>query len=190
MGADRRDDEPHAGGPVVITLRVLLSRLRGLIGVRTRDRELREEIEAHLDLLTREHMEHGMPEADARAAARRAFGGIETVREAYRDQSRLAWASSFAQDVRFGVRLLARDRRFTFGAVIALALGISVNNMMFTFVNAVMFRDLPLEKPQQLVGSIRATRAAGRSACRTRTSTTGWRHPIRSVSSPQGPAGK
>jgi putative ABC transport system permease protein len=55
------------------------------------------------------------------------------------------------RDLGLAVRLLARDRRFTVGAVLALALGISVNNMVFTFVNAVLLREWPLAKPEQLV---------------------------------------
>lgn len=141
-------------------LRVLLSRVLDLFVGRRRDRELTEEIEAHLDLLTEEHLGRGMSREDARAAARRAFGGIEQVKEAYRDQRGLPLVDALGQDLRFGARLLAKDRWFTLAAVIALALGIGITNTVFTVVNA-LTRGLPVDNPDRIV-RLSTRDAAGR----------------------------
>ena len=61
------------------------------------------------------------------------------------------WLQDISQDVRFGVRMLTKDRRFTIAAVIALALGVAVNNSVFTIINAALIRDLPFEDPSRLI---------------------------------------
>jgi hypothetical protein len=84
---------------------------------------------------------------------------------------------SLLQDLRFAVRLLIKDRWFTLMAIVALALGIGANNAVFTFVNTVLLRPLPMPKPDQImwVGtcsrarSTSATKAARRSSTPVRT---------------------
>jgi hypothetical protein len=132
-------------------LRMAWVRLLAVVRGASRERELDAEIRTHLELLTSEYVGRGMSLVDARVAARRAFGNVAGVRDRYRDQYRFALLDALKQDARFGIRLLAKDPRFAVGAVLALALGISVNNMVFTFVNAALLRDLPLAKPEQLV---------------------------------------
>ena len=77
-------------------------------------------------------------------AARRAFGGGEQIKEEYRDQRGLPHLETLMQDVRFAVRLLWRDPAFAAAAIGVLALGIGVNNMLFTIVNAHTLRGLPI----------------------------------------------
>ena len=67
-------------------LRVIVARLVGFLSTRRRDADLNDEIQAHLDLLTNEHMRAGLSLDDARAAARREFGGVDQIKETYRDQ--------------------------------------------------------------------------------------------------------
>jgi predicted permease len=132
-------------------IRVLLSRALDLAFRRRRDARLTEEIQSHLDLLTSEYVAHGMTAADARAAALRAFGGVEQMKEVYRDQRGVPFADTLLQDVRFAFRLLRRDRAFTVTAVLVLGIGIGVNNMLFTIVNAHTIRGLPIDGADRVV---------------------------------------
>jgi hypothetical protein len=110
-------------------LRVFWSRFVGIF--RRNDSELDEEIQTHLDLLARENVERGMSPEAARAAARRSFGGVMRTTEACRDQRGWPLIDSLFQDVRFAVRLLAQRRAYTATAVLALGLGIGVNNTLY-----------------------------------------------------------
>ena len=136
---------------MLINFRVLLSRLAGLLRRGRRDGRLSQEIQTHLDLLTDEYMAQGMMLADARAAARRAFGGVDQVRAVYRDQQGLPFVDALTQDLRFAVRLLRRDPGFATAAVLVLGLGIGVNNMLFTILNAHTMRGLPIRGVNQVV---------------------------------------
>ncbi|MGH9321875.1 MAG: ABC transporter permease [Vicinamibacteria bacterium] len=132
-------------------LRVLVSRLCDLVRGGRREDELKEEIEAHLDLLVEEHIRRGMSVADAREAARRDFGGVQQVMEAYRDQRALPFWNGLRHDLRFAARLLVKDRGFALIAVITLALGIAANSTVFTFVNAATLRGLPVPDPERIL---------------------------------------
>src|SRR5262245_25466903 len=109
---------------------------------RHRDTDLDHEIEAHLDLLAQEYVRRGYSAQAAREAARRDFGGVEQMKERYRDQRGLPIFDVLARDVRFGARMLAKDKWMMLAAAAVLALGIAANNMVFTLVNAILLRDL------------------------------------------------
>ena len=132
-------------------IRVFFSRLLGLVFRRHRDEIVAEEIQLHLERLTDDYMKRGMTLEEAQAAARRAFGGIAQTKEAYRDQSGLPFVDEFVQDVRFALRLLRRDRTYSLTAILVLALGIGVNNMLFTIVNAHTLRGLPIDNVERVV---------------------------------------
>jgi predicted permease len=132
-------------------LRVWFSRTLDVVLRRRRDARLSEEIDTHLDLLAAEHIARGMSPDDARHAARRAFGGVEPMKEAYRDQRGMPGVDSLVQDVRFAARLLWRDPGFASSAVAVLALGIGINNMLFTILNAHTIRGLPIRAAEQVV---------------------------------------
>ena len=140
-------------------LRILLSRVLALFTKRRHDAELDDEIQTHLELLAEQHVRRGMSAPDARAAARREFGGVDQTKEVYRDQRRLPFVDTMMQDVRFAVRLLLKDRWFTLATVVALALGIGLNSTMFTIVNA-MTRGLPMKDADRMM-SIDARDGAG-----------------------------
>jgi putative ABC transport system permease protein len=132
-------------------VRVLLSRALDLLFRRRRDARLSQEIQAHLDLLTDEYIAAGMPPDEARQAARRAFGGVEQMKETFRDQRGLPFMDALAQDVRFAARLLRRNPGFTVTAVLVLGLGIGVNNMLFTILYAHTLRGLPVHHVDRVI---------------------------------------
>jgi putative ABC transport system permease protein len=118
---------------------------------RRREDRLAEELRSHLDLLTDEYVAKGMPAAEARAAARRAFGGESRIAVLYREQRGLPAVDTFLQDAGFAMRLLRRNPGFATIAVTVLALGIGVNNMLFTVLNAHTIRGLPLEQADRVI---------------------------------------
>ena len=115
-----------------------------------RDDRLDSEIQHHLDLLTAEYESRGMSPDEARYAARRAFGGVEPMKERYRDGLRLQWLEDLARDVRFGLRGMRRHPGLTLTAVLTLALGIGANTALFSVIDAVLLRPLQVEEPDEL----------------------------------------
>lgn len=128
----------------MIALRVFLARAKGFLSAGRRDREFDSEIAAHLALLEDDLVAGGLSREDARLEARRRFGGVDQVKMHCRDQRGLPALDALRQDTRFALRALAGDRGFTATVIIVLALGIGVNNMMFTIFNAHTIRGLPL----------------------------------------------
>ena len=113
--------------------------------------ELHAELRFHFDRLVADSIADGLSEDEARRRARAEFGGVESVKEACRDARGTRWAHDLAQDLRFSARRLVNERRVTLVAVLALALGIGVNNTQFTVVNAICLRGLPVSGADRLV---------------------------------------
>ena len=131
--------------------RVLLSRTLAVFTPRRGDVALNDEIQTHLDLLAEEHMRRGMSPDEARAAARQAFGGVEQVKEICRERRGFPLVQTIAQDVRFGARLLIRERWFTLTAAVTLALGIAATSTVFAIIHAVVLRGLPEDAANRVV---------------------------------------
>ena len=119
-----------------------------------RDRELREELDAHLRMAIAERMGRGQTREVAEREARRELGNITHIAEVTREQWRAPWAISLerlAQDLRYGARALRRTPSFTVAAVLTLALAIGANSAVFAVVHRVLLRPLPFPESDRLL---------------------------------------
>ena len=108
------------------------------------ERELDVELRFHVERLTEDYVRDGLSPSEARRRARLEFGGVEQIKEECRDARGTRWFHELVQDLTFSARLLTKERLFTCAAVAALGLGIGINNMLFTIVNASCIRGLPI----------------------------------------------
>jgi putative ABC transport system permease protein len=130
---------------------ILASRLADVVLRRRREHRLAEEVQAHLDLLTDEYVARGLPLADARLAARKAFGGVDQMKERYRDRRGLPSFDAFIQDAKYAIRLMARDRWVTAAVVIALSLGIGMSTVVLSVLYGMNLRAMPFEDADAIV---------------------------------------
>jgi len=118
--------------------------------MRDRERDLRDEINTHLEMATADRVGRGEPPGDAAAAARRQLGNIPQIQEATRDVWGRRWLDHLAQDVRYALRTFRRNRGFALIAILSLTLGIGANTALFEVVDAVRLRPLPIADPDGL----------------------------------------
>jgi predicted permease len=126
-------------------------RLRSLLRRDRVEHELDEELRFHIDERARELAARGLDPEEARRAALKGFGGLEQRKEDCRDRRRVGWIEDAVSDVRGALRLMRRTPAFTIVAILSLALGIGANTAIFSAVDTVIFRTLPLSHPEQLV---------------------------------------
>ena len=112
---------------------------------------LEDEIQFHLDQQIAENLAAGMSREEARYAAMRAFGNPTFLKEETRDTWGWAWLEQIAQDLRYGARTLGKNPGFTMVAVLAVALGVGVNTGIFSALNGVALKLLPVPRAEQIV---------------------------------------
>ncbi len=115
------------------------------------DRELEEELAAHLEFAVEENLERGLPFEEARRLALISMGGIEQAKQKHREVRGLMTLDIFVQDLKYTLRTLNRDRVFAMVAILILALGIGTNVAVFSVVNTLLLRPLPFPDAQELV---------------------------------------
>ncbi len=115
------------------------------------EEELSDEMQAHLELMTAENIERGMPAEEARAAARRAFGNLTRTQENARESWQFPRFETFLEDIRYGLRGIRRSPSFSLVVILTLALGIGANTAIFSVVYSVLLRPLPYPHGERLV---------------------------------------
>jgi predicted permease len=115
------------------------------------EKELDAELRFHFETLVADKIQAGQTEAEARQATRLEFGGLEQIKEDCRESRGTLWLVSIVQDLRFGVRILAKSPGFSVTAIVVLALGIGVSTLAFSLYNIAALQSLPVRDPATLV---------------------------------------
>ena len=126
----------------------LRRRLRGAAAAR----ELDEELATHLEMAIEDNLARGMSEREATRAAHRSLGVVSAIKEAHHQADSLYWLDTLLQDLRYGVRMMLKHPGFSATAIIVLALGIGANSAIFSIINAMLLKPLPIHRPGELVG--------------------------------------
>jgi predicted permease len=136
---------------VIPVIREWLRRLWGTFRKAPEDAVMAEELRLHLDMLAADLQRRGLTPEEALRQARRQAGGVAQVMDQRRDQRGLPWLEDLLQDARFGARMLRRAPLVTAVALLTLTLAIGANTAIFSLVDPLLFRDLPVRDPASLV---------------------------------------
>ncbi len=131
--------------------RVFISRIAGVFRRTQNERHLRDELQFHIDMETDRLREAGIPKEEATRMARRNFGGMDQIKETYRDQRTLPFLEVLFQDIGHAARSMLRKPALHLIVLFTFALGIGVNTAVFSVVDAVLLKPLPFPNPEELV---------------------------------------
>lgn len=135
-----------------------------MFGRRNRsDSDFREEVQAHIALEAERLREEGLNTDDALAAARKQFGNVLVAQERFHEASGWFWLERLLRDLKYAFRILVRNPGFTMVAAFSLVLGVGVNSLIFSVVNSLLLRPLPVAQPSQLVFLENSRYAPGQS---------------------------
>ncbi len=133
-------------------LRAFWRRLHGALSAQHSDADFAAELESHLEMHIEDNLRSGMTPQEARRQALIRLGGVEQTKQAYRERGTLPWFEGLAQDLRYGLRLMARNPGFTAVAVATLAIGIGATTTVFSWIDAALIRPLSgVADPSRLV---------------------------------------
>ena len=128
-----------------------LSFLRNLLLSRQVEKDLDQELNSHLEMLTEDKLREGLSLEEAQRSARIHLGGLEQVKEQARERRTGNWLHSLISDCRFALRQLRKSKAFTVVSLLTLAVGIGANTAVFSILYAVLIRPLPYPDPDRLV---------------------------------------
>jgi predicted permease len=132
-------------------VRRAIQRLSGAWSGGRRDSDMAEELQLHIDMQTEDNVRSGMTPEAARRAARLKFGAMESIKESYRDQRGAPLLESIVADLRYAARQLRRTPGFTAATVLTIALGIGSNTALFSLMDTVLWKTLPISDPDRFV---------------------------------------
>ncbi|HYE87436.1 MAG TPA: ADOP family duplicated permease [Vicinamibacterales bacterium] len=135
----------------MVTIREAAARLVSFFRQDQRDQEFDQELAAHIEMATADHIRGGVPPEEARRRALAKLGGIEPAKQLHRETRGIPALDGVLNDVRYSVRTLRRSPAFALAAVATLAIGIGATTAIFSTVNATLLRPLPYPNAEQLV---------------------------------------
>jgi predicted permease len=130
--------------------RIFVHRVHSLLRRSRSDADLQREIDLHIEQLTKQYAAAGMSELEARITARRQFGPVDLTKEQCRGTRRVNFIEDLFKDLVYIGRLLKKSPGFTLTAVLSLALGIGANTIVFSVLNALLLKPLPVAEPDRL----------------------------------------
>ncbi len=131
-------------------LREMFSRCTSFLNRRRLNEEMDQEFQSHLESAIHDNIRRGMSPDQARTAALRAFGGVTQIKESYRSRSGFPFVTSLGRDLLYAARRLRTSPGYTFVVIATLALGIGANTAVFTLVEGMLLRSLPVADPATL----------------------------------------
>src|SRR5215813_12523063 len=149
------------GRSLMNLLRIFLCRLHGLFRRQKSENDLAEEIRFHLEMQIQDNRRLGMHPEEAYFHALRKFGGVDQIKEVYRDHRSVRLVETLLQDVRFGLRMMRRNPGFTLLAILCLTVGIGATTAAFSWIEGILLRPFPAVAGQdRMVAVVGTTRGA------------------------------
>src|SRR5215813_9297652 len=149
------------GRSLMNLLRIFLCRLHGLFRRQKSENDLAEEIRFHLEMQIQDNRRLGMHPEEAYFHALRKFGGVDQIKEVYRDHRSIRLVETILQDVRFGLRMMRRNPGFTLLAILCLTVGIGATTAAFSWIEGILLRPFPAVAGQdRMVAVVGTTRGA------------------------------